>query len=219
VAKKLVYTHINFQGNDIYKTTSVSSEKTNHMPDLQIWEKFQAGSESAFATIYEQHVGLLYSYGLKLVYDKELVKDMIQDLFIELWDTRNRLAKVQSIKAYLYKSLRRKLISSVSKQRKLFDKSQDVNNLDKTIQSAEISLIEKQRFNENRQVLNKAITTLTDKQREIIHLKFYGQLCYDEIAEIMLLDKKGAYNLMARTVKILKQHLICVVLFVLLFLI
>ena len=217
MAKKLVYKHIDFQGNEQKKPVSGSIEKGIAVVDLQLWQEFQAGSESAFANIYEQHAALLYSYGLKLVYDTELVKDTIQDLFIELWEAKDRLAKVQSIKAYLYKSLRRKLIAKASKERKTFDKSIDIDNLDNRIASAEISLIKKQRFDEQRESLNKALSILTDKQREVIHLKFYGRLNYNEIAEIMFLNKKGVYNLMARTIKLLKKHLVSLVLIIVLF--
>ncbi|MDD7886795.1 RNA polymerase sigma factor [Flavivirga sp. 57AJ16] len=215
--KKATYKHFDFQGNEQNHKASVSDEKAVHMTDLQIWQEFQSGSDSAFANIYKSHATLLYSYGLKLVYDKELVKDAIQDLFIELWDSKDRLSKVKSIKAYLYKSLRRKLISKVIKERKTFDKNQDLTSLDAEIPSTEISLIEKQQFDAKRKTLEKAIASLSNKQREIIHLKFYGRLSYLEISEIMALDKKGTYNLMARTIQILKDHLVSIMLLIVLF--
>lgn len=216
VEKKAANKYFDFQGNEQNHKASVPDEKAVLMTDLQIWREFQSGSDSAFANIYKCHVDLLYSYGLKLVYDKELVKDAIQDLFIELWDSKDRLAKVKSIKAYLYKSLRRKLISKASKERKIFDRSQNLDSLDIETPSTEISLIEKQQFDAKRNVLRKALVSLSDKQREIIHLKFYGRLSYSEISEIMSLDKKGTYNLMARTIQILKDHLVSIVLLILL---
>ena len=182
-------------------------EKSSSQVDVQLWQDFQTGSESAFASIYERNAGLLYSYGLKIVSDKELVKDSIQDLFIELWDAKNRISKVRSIKAYLCKSLRRKLIASASKQRKTFDKSLDLEKFNSAVFSSEVSLIEKQRFDEQRKMLNNELDRLTLKQKEIIYLKFYGRLNYNEIAEVMSLDKKATYNLMARTIKILKKCL------------
>ncbi len=214
MAKKPEYKHVEFLGNSQKKSSSVPVEKTTAITDLHLWQEFKTGSELAFATIYEQYVAKLFSYGLKLVYNKELVKDTIQDLFIELWDAKDRLANVQSIKAYLYRSLRRKIIANVSKARKTIDESQNINNLNRKTVSAEINLIEKQRFEEQRQALQKALTMLTDNQKEIIYLKFYSRLSYNEIAEIMSLNKKGTYNLMARTIKLLKEHLV-LVLFVL----
>ena len=73
--------------------------------------------------------------------------------------------------------------------------------------SAEFSLIEKQRFDEERKSLLKVMEKLNDKQREIIHLKYYSNFSYEEISEIMSLDKKATYNLMAHTIKLLRQHL------------
>ncbi|MDO5981390.1 RNA polymerase sigma factor [Flavivirga spongiicola] len=208
MVKKPIYRHIQFQNDGQINPSSVSTKKTIATSDLHLWQEFKKGSESAFALIYEDHAAGLYSYGLKVVYNKELVKDTIQDLFIEIWDAKERLASVESIKAYLYKSLRRKLIVRASKVRKTFDKNKDINDLDKKIPSAEVSLIEKQRFEEQRLALQKALNMLNDKQREIIHLKFYGRLSYSEVMEIMSLDKKGVYNLMARTIKVLKQNLV-----------
>ena len=181
-------------------------EKRGEVSDIQLWQEFQAGSELAFSTISELHVEKLYSYGLKLVRDHELVKDCIQDLFIELWDTKHKLGLVRSIKSYLYKSIRRKLLSQVSKKRKT-NCSTELEKVTETTASIEKSLIEKQRFDNERAALSKELQKLSGKQREIIHLKYYCRLSYDEISEIMALDKKGIYNLMAHTLKLLKNQL------------
>ena len=188
------------------KGTAASVEKKRFSNDFQLWQEFQTGSEQAYAEIYQQHVARLYSYGLKLVYNKEQVKDAIQDLFIELWNSKEKLAKVKSIRAYLFTAIRRKLITKATKERKSIDKSFDLNTLKTTTPSIEISLQEKQQKEKQLLAIHKLLSTLTQKQRELIHLKFYGQVNYDEIAEIMSLDKKAVYNLMARTIKLLKEQ-------------
>lgn len=174
--------------------------------DIQLWQEFQSGSEEAFATIYKNNAARLYNYGLKVVNNKDIVMDAIQDLFVELWDNKNRLGKVESIKSYLYKSIRRRLISQVKKERKL--SSGDVDNFAiGNYPSAEISLIEKQQFDKDREELSRALTSLNKRQREIIHLKYYAQLSYSEISEILNINKKTAYSLMARSIEQLKQSL------------
>jgi RNA polymerase sigma-70 factor (ECF subfamily) len=192
--------------------------KGNHVivevSDLQLWHNFQMGSEAAFASIYNANAERLYGYGLKLVKDKDLVKDCIQDLFVELWDTKHNLSSVRSIKAYLFKCIRRKLIARAAKLRKRFDLNIDLDLVRESTPSAEINLIEKQRFEDERSILAKTLKKLNSKQREIIHLKFYGNLRYDEISEIMALDKRGTYNLMAHTIKLLRRDLGRVILFV-----
>lgn len=186
---------------------SETNDSSIEVSDLQLWHDFQRGDEAAFAKIYSINADGMYGYGMKLVKDNELVKDCIQDLFIELWDTKYRLSSVHTIKAYLFKCLRRKLIAGASKQRHRFVSAIKLEMVRETTPSAEIKLVEKQRFEHERKILSKTLKKLNSKQREIIHLKYFGNLSYDEISEIMDLDKKGAYNLMAHTIKHLRQQL------------
>lgn len=175
--------------------------------DFELWQQFKEGNEAAFANIYSANAQRLYSYGLKLVNDKDLVKDCIQDLFVEIWDTKHKLSSVRSIKAYLYKSIRRKLIRQASHNRERFDQTYELETIQESVPSIEIRLIEKQRFDDERKLVIKALDKLNNKQREIIHLKYFGNMGYDEISEIMALDKKATYNLMAHTIKLLRQDL------------
>ncbi|MCK0146214.1 sigma-70 family RNA polymerase sigma factor [Arenibacter sp. F26102] len=186
---------------------SEANRSSIEVSDLQLWQDFQRGDEAAFASMYSLNADRLYGYGMKLVKDNELVKDCIQDLFVELWDTKHRLSSVRSIKAYLFKCLRRKLIAGASKQRNRFVSAIKLEMVREATPSSEINLIEKQRLDHERKILTKSLKKLTGKQQEIIHLKYYGNLGYEEISEIMDMDKKGVYNLMAHTIKLLRQHL------------
>ncbi|HUH46510.1 MAG TPA: sigma-70 family RNA polymerase sigma factor [Arenibacter sp.] len=185
----------------------VPMDSAPNISDFELWQQFKEGNEAAFAHIYSANAQRLYSYGLKLVNDKDLIKDCIQDLFVEIWDTKHKLSSVRSIKAYLYKSIRRKLIYQASHKRKKFDQFYKLETIQETVPSIEIRLIEKQRFDDDRKRVKKALDKLNKKQREIIHLKYYGGMGYDEISEIMGLDKKATYNLMAHTIKLLRQDL------------
>ncbi|KAB7531498.1 sigma-70 family RNA polymerase sigma factor [Flagellimonas olearia] len=176
--------------------------------EVRLWEEFQSGSEVAYSMIYTQYVGMMYNYGMKLIRDEELVKDCVQDLFVELFNAKHRLGKVRSIKSYLFKSIRRKLIFECKKrriQRTDFGSKQVYKN--QVTPSFERSLIEKQIFDDQRQKVLLAMGKLTDRQREVIHLKFYALLSYSEISEVMSLSIKGTYKLMARSISSLKSYI------------
>ena len=89
-----------------------------HMNDLALWKAFKSGDEKAFMTIFDRSTKPMYNYGCKVIGDGELVKDAIQELFIEVWQTRSRLRDTDSIKFYLFKCLRRKLIKLKTKSEK-----------------------------------------------------------------------------------------------------
>ncbi|MEM6541542.1 MAG: sigma-70 family RNA polymerase sigma factor [Bacteroidota bacterium] len=207
MGEKATYRYYDLQANTWREDRENYADNKQQLSDSELWASFQSGSEAAFATMYQDHVQRLYAYGLQIVRDEELVKDTIQTLFVELWDARSRLGKVDSIKAYLIISLRRKLIGQAAKRRKWFDAKEDAHLTTASTPSAERKLIEKDQFDEKLGQLERALDKLSPKQREIIHLKFYAQLGYKEITQVMGLPKKGAYNLMARTIAILKNHL------------
>lgn len=205
-----------FHQNFIPKRTSeefrVVSPTAKILDDSQLWEKFQAGDEGAFSRIYHLNAGLLYSYGMKLVKDKELIKDCIQDLFIEIWNTKHRLGSVKNIKSYLFKSIRRKLIAETIKNRKNLELSTNLSNL-KIISTPlkEWESLEENNNHGEQIKLKEALGHLTQKQREIIHLKFFSRLTYSEISETMNISMKGTYKLMGRSIGFLRKYLTNVV--------
>ena len=191
-----------------------SVSRPDSCPNRQLWQDFRAGSEPAFATIYNDYANDLYGYGMNLCPHREIVLDAIQDLFVSLWSSRANLGQVQSIQAYLYTSFRRKVIAISSEHRKmiLID-SQDNHFLNQRTESSEQYFIEQEEHQTNIRDLSEAMAQLSDKQREIIYLRFYTLLGYDEIANIMSIDKKAAYNLMARTIDRLKNLMVGVIAF------
>lgn len=195
------------------------NEKASAISDRKLWEEFRTGDEAAYASIYSEYADQLYSYGMKLIPHRERVMDAIQDLFVGMWESRGRLGNVSSIKAYLFVSLRRRIIATSNKQRKvLLTGEKDELFLSDTVPSSEQSFIEKEQMEKEYGALNKAIDSLNERQREIIYLKYYARMKYDDIAEVMEIDKKATYNLMARTMDRLKHLMGGVLAILLLFL-
>nr|WP_292960801.1 sigma-70 family RNA polymerase sigma factor [Muricauda sp. UBA7809] len=194
----------------IEKTDKFLSKKNRviEWDEVRLWEEFQSGSENAYALIYSQNVDIMYGYGMKLVRDEELIKDCIQDLFVELFNTKQKLGKVRSIKSYLFKSFRRKLLNECKKRRIRYgDFNSDQISKKHTTPSFERSLIEKQLFDDQRKRVLMAMGKLTERQREAIHLKFYALLSYNEISDVMSLSVKGSYKLVARAIESLKKNI------------
>ncbi len=101
----------------------------NSSDEGAIWTRFQAGDQFAYSYIYDSYYKRLYNYGMRIVSDKVIVEDCIQDLFIRLWRRKELLGVPLSIQAYLFQSLRRCIYRSIEKQRKtghaMLDESYD----------------------------------------------------------------------------------------------
>lgn len=187
--------------------TSNSSAQVQH--DAAIWLAFKSGSESAFDFIYDTYFSRLYNYGLRFSSDKDLIKDCIQNMFVELWHRKENLADVQSVKFYLYKCLRHKIIQELSRLNKLIHEQDLEEGYTFEVNfSHEFLLITRQITEENQARLLKAFGLLTKRQKEAIFLRYYDNLDYQQIAEIMQLKEvKYARTLIYRALDVLKASI------------
>jgi len=177
--------------------------------DAIVWKAFQSGDRKAFDFIFQKHIKLLYIYGDKITKDQCLVEDCIQDLFVELWQKREILSPVSNIKFYLLKSLRRRITRRLTSQKLVLTSSPDHDDAFSEVAdtSAERQIIERQIIFERQQKLRQALASLSKRQREVIYLKFYEKVPYEELAGIMDVSLKSAYNLVGKAIDSLRKAL------------
>jgi len=171
----------------------------------EAWQNFIAGDSFAFKLIYENQIDGLFDYGCRYTPDHALIKDCIQDLFVELNHYRSSLSPEVNVKAYLFTSLRRKLFNQIQKSPNTVD-IEDVRftpffSIDT---NAEIRIIEKEQSNELVRRLNLELKKLTSKQQEVLYLKFNAELSYDEIAKAMQISVPTCRTLVYRAIKQLR---------------
>ena len=150
----------------------------------ELWSRFLTGDLSAMETIYMEHFSGMFAYALSLVGDTDMVKDAIQDIFMELWHKRANLGKVHAIRPYLYTILRRKVLGQARENGKLLSLIEDGRQDTITSPSPEREYILSEDSGKFSQELERAIRKLNKRQRELIHLKYHTKLNNKQIAEI-----------------------------------
>lgn len=174
--------------------------------DASAWKAFREGNESAFIYIYECYFHVLYAYGFKIISDSSVVKDALQDMFINLRERRQYLGDTDDIKFYLFKCLKRCLIKDFSTWQ---GKKEGLEAIPEGIYFAlshETHLIDQQLTKEKIEKLNAAIAQLSPRKREIIYYSFYEGLSYKQIQEIMGLEnQQTTRNLMYKAIKYLRK--------------
>ncbi|PWT78630.1 MAG: hypothetical protein C5B59_01375 [Bacteroidetes bacterium] len=172
--------------------------------DITVWQEFRHGDREAFAILFRKYYGSLFLFGSKFLTDKQLLEDAIQELFIELWQAKSQ-THVVSVKAYLLKSLKYKLLKIIRRE----NQAQLLNENEHSFfeWSHENFLIARQDDQERKQHVLKAISYLSNRQKEIIYLKFYQNLSYEEVSDIMNINYQVARNLLCQAIKTLKKFL------------
>lgn len=181
--------------------------------DEHVWLAFREGSEHAFDAIYEVLFPVLFNYGCRLCQDKEVVKDCIQNIFIEIWQKRSQVKEVRSLKHYFLKIMRRKVLNALKNQQndrlESFSfclKDDPVDQLLSFIpQSPEF---EGEYTSITSQGIKASVDKLSSRKKEAILLKFYENLTYTEISEVMeLKEPKYARQLLYRALEDLRKDL------------
>ena len=175
--------------------------------ECPVWRHFRNGDPTALARIFNENYESLYCYGKKLVSDEDLVKDSVQNLFLKMWLTREKLTAIKSVRPYLLKSLRRHIGDQIiSRNRKKIFHERFNGEFEVTF-SHEDFLIALQTSQEQSDALVRCLNHLPSRQREAIFLRFYEALEYDKIAEVMSLNVQSVRNLIYQSLKSLKCEL------------
>ncbi len=85
--------------------------------DLLIWQRIKKGDSEAYSIIYDQYVDVLISIGQYYSSDKEFIISCIHDLFFDIYKYRKNLSDNDNIKLYLIKSLKRKIVKELQRNK------------------------------------------------------------------------------------------------------
>lgn len=178
--------------------------------DISLWDDFRKGDEQAFSRIYNKHIRALLAYGTKLSPEINLVEDCVHDLFIELWNRKTFLGNTSSIKLYLFKALKRQIIRALIKKRKSVLHSEADSEEEYSFSfnvSPESDWVEQQTVFEQEEKLGRVLETLPKSQREVVYLRFFAEMSYDEIAALMSINYQSVNNHVYRAMKSLRKEL------------
>ena len=189
----------------------------NH-PDLlsdnMVWYQFKSGDDRALDILLSRHFRPLLHYGSKFTKDRFLIEDVIQDLFLEFLEKRERLGDPVSVKNYLLKCLRNNLTRALKNQTHKEEVSDqpdsliDAENMENFLigldESAELSL-----------KMSNYFSLLTTRQKECLFLRYYQDQTNEEIASIMGINKQSVANLLAKSITILKHNWVFEIIFIL----
>ena len=170
--------------------------------DQSLWNEIRAGSEQVFSDLFFRYSDLLLNYGYLVAKDRELIKDCIQELFLDVWRRQEALPEAVKVRYYLLKAFRRVLLRRIQQDaRRRYDPVPDPDLFDL---SREDDIAQSESAYLLRTYLAGKVNELPPRQKEIVYLKYYEDLSYEEICEIMGIRQQAAWNLISRAVKTLR---------------
>ena len=172
-----------------------------------VWNSFKNGDWISYSQLYDDHYRALNNYGYKFTKDVSLIEDAIHDLFVKLWTNRSTLGNTPpSVRNYLYKALRNILFRKIKAQSRF--SSLENSDYDYTFEvSCDNLLIEDEEEKLLRNTIKDILEKLPARQKEIVYLRFYEGLSYEEVAEVMAIDIHSVYKLWYKAMEGLKDSM------------
>ncbi len=174
----------------------------------KLWDKACNGDQKAFSAIHKKLYSKMYSSVKRMVKDKELTDDILQDTFIKLWLKREAIGKVENVAGYFFIASRSMCLKYIraSEAMELKCESIEVSKFREPVQcSIEEAITERETSLRQKEIVQAALKSLPARQRKIMMLRFNKRLGHNEIGEITGLQYQSVANYLYRAVQTLRM--------------
>ena len=172
----------------------------------KLWHDYQSGDMYALANIMQNYYSDLFHWGLRLYGEREFVKDCIQDIFVNLWKMHESARSVENVRSYLFVILKTRILRELSKKHTTHLTMLSEEYSFSVEFAADLHLIEEEHEIYQVKKLESVLNDLSGRQKELIYLRFYQSLSFEQIAEVMQLSRQSVYNLLQKSLGSLRKH-------------
>jgi RNA polymerase sigma-70 factor (ECF subfamily) len=167
----------------------------------KIWRSIQEKDRRAFEQYYKDHYKLFFVAAFKYLEDAGQAQEVVNDVFVTLWQNAEKVIIQSSLKAYLHRSVINRSLNLLDK------KKRDRQQLQNSLQAEEVSESKELETNELKIQLYRAIDQLPDQCRKVFRLSRFEQLKQQEIADRLGISIKTVKNHITNALQQLKQVL------------
>jgi len=172
----------------------------------QLWQEYRAGDIYALATLMQCHYADLFHWGMRLQADHDFVKDCIQEVFVNLWKMQASSHSVDNVRSYLLVVLKTRILRELSKKHRTHQFTLSDEYSFSVEFAADVQLIEEEHEIYQIRKLEYSINHLSERQKELIYLRFYQNFSFEQIADVMQLERQSVYNLLQKSLNSLRKN-------------
>lgn len=177
--------------------------KYDGLNDRELISLLQQGDEGALRPIYDTYIRQLHYFILRTAKSKQLAEDVVQDVFIKVWDNRMQIDKEQPFKPYLYTIAKRHLLNLLKRVQHEAYIVEEIRNNTATLENTTDMAID---FQESNVAITEAIDKLPSQCREVfLRCKIKGQ-SYRQAAEELGITEGTVNSQMVKALRSIRMH-------------
>jgi RNA polymerase sigma-70 factor (family 1) len=191
--------------SDVDKSGNDSmSMKLGNCLEAELVSLLMAGHEPALAELFRRYEVKLYTYVSRFSKNPELAEEILQDVFVSLWEYRETIDPTMPLGALLYKISKNKILNAVRQESRMVQVHKAYGL------SMEVSrdLTEEKVFlNDYQRIMDTAIANLPRQRRSIFQMNHQEGKTYDEIAATLGISRNTVRNQMIKSLKYIRDFL------------
>ncbi|WP_343306649.1 sigma-70 family RNA polymerase sigma factor [Chitinophaga niabensis] len=169
--------------------------------DNELLSGIAEGNIEAFRQFFANMYPALFSLTQRLVADEEVAKDIVSDIFLQVWETRSTLSAVENIRAYLYVATRNRTLKYLKKEKP------SGSTINDQWEKADPDIFLHALYDtETIRVLHEAIQTLPEECKKVILLGLEGHGTND-ISRLLEISASAVSNQKSRAIRLLREKL------------
>lgn len=166
--------------------------------------RISLGDEMAFEEIFFHYAARIHPFIKKMARSEEVTEELVQDVFVSLWRSREKLPEINNYAAYIFTIATNKTYNYLKSKAREIKHLQELTVAEKDFTNNTIETID---LNESRELINKLVDQLTPQKRLIYRLTREEGLSHDEIAQQLHISKNTVKNHLVETLKFLRDNL------------
>lgn len=174
------------------------------LPDCELITMLKAGDSQAYAVIYDRYKVLMFSHACKKIADPDEAQDILQDVFLSLWNRREQISESENLAGYLYTSIRNKTFNLIAHHKIRSGYEASMLHFAETGTVAADHLVREKQFSA---LIEEEIAALPAKMKEIFVLSRKEHLKNKEIALKLDISEHTVATQIKRALRILKTRL------------
>ncbi|QEC43465.1 RNA polymerase sigma factor [Pseudobacter ginsenosidimutans] len=173
--------------------------------DKELFKRIAEEDASAYQTVFELYYDKLHFNALKFLKSEFWAEEIVQEVFLELWDDRKKLVEIESPAAWMYRMVSNKCFNLLRRQEREMRIQYYIQLSKKTANDCQQNGYD---FNLIRRLVLEAISKLPDQQRRIFLLRQEDGLSYKEIAQHLGISPNTVHTHLARSIQSVRNYLL-----------
>lgn len=174
------------------------------LTDLELTDLIKSGDQRAFTIIYDRYWRLLYGHIFKMLRDEEDSKDILQEVFSNLWLNSEKIPVITNLAGYLYTATRNRVLNAIRKNKYQSDYLESLARYhteasDETIQNIECRDLTI--------IIDKEIASLPPRMRQVFDLSRKENLSNKEIGKLLGISEETVKKQIQNSLRTIRFNL------------